>query len=226
VALGLKEDSRRNVTAYESGHLSDEQMHNLLRGARVMVFPSHYEGFGIPVVESLAYSKPVLARSIPVVRELREQLPSKENLILYGSTKDLIARLKQGFPQWQPVAAHNGATPVSWSSGTAAIGEFLYGLIDSWSFSEQLIPRLQFMRVLEDHQHELQGPLPKATVDDDDDDEKKTLRKNVDPQVIQELKTIIRDREARIADLENSLSWKITSPVRALGTLYLRIFGN
>ena len=71
VALGLEDNGRHNVTAYTSGHLTDAQMHNLLRGARVVVFPSHYEGFGIPVVESLAYSKPVLARSIPVIRELR-----------------------------------------------------------------------------------------------------------------------------------------------------------
>ena len=98
MALGLKEDARHNVTACPSGHLTDDQMHNLLGGAKVVVFPSHYEGFGIPVVESLAYSKPVLARSIPVIRDLRERLAAKDNLILYGSTKDLVARLNEGFP--------------------------------------------------------------------------------------------------------------------------------
>jgi hypothetical protein len=222
VALGLKEDSRHNVTAYASGHLTDDQMHNLLHGAKVMVFPSHYEGFGIPVVESLAYSKPVLARSIPVIRELRENLPAKDNLILYDSTKDLIARLSEGFPKWQRVSP--GAGPVSWSSGTAQIGEFLHNLLDSWSFNDHLLPRLAYMRILEDHRQELQGPLPGTTSKDTDDD--KTLRKKVDPQVVQDLQIALRDRQLRITELEHSLSWRITAPVRALGTLYLRIFGK
>ena len=228
LALGLKEDARRNVTSYTSGHLTDDQMHNLLIGAKVVVFPSHYEGFGIPVVESLAYSKPVLARSIPVIRELREKLPAKDNLILYGSTRDLVARLKEGVPRWQAVtpssgAQSNGSGPISWASGTAEIGEFLWSLFDSWSFSEQLLPRLAYMRVLEDHRHELQGPLPGAAAETEDS---KNLRKNVDPQLIQELRAGLRDREARIADLEHSLSWRITAPVRALGSLYLRMFGH
>lgn len=225
VALGLKNDARHNVTSYSSGNLTDEQMHSLLAGARVVVFPSHYEGFGLPVVESLAYGKPVLARSIPVIRELREQLPSRDNLILYGSTKDLVARLQKGFPQWQPVAAGgNGAGPVSWASGTARIGEFLWSLFDCWSMTEHLLPRLRFMRILEDHQYALQGPLPGANGASEDG--VKNLAKKIDPQALQALKTVIRDREARITDLEHSLSWRITAPVRALGTLYLKIRGS
>jgi GT2 family glycosyltransferase len=227
VALGLKEDSRHNVTAYASGHLTDEQMLNLMGGAKVVVFPSHYEGFGIPVVESLAHSKPVLARSIPVIRELREKLPSKDNLILYGSTKDLIARLNnQGFPKWQRVPMeNNGDAPVSWSSGTAQIGEFLQGLFGSWSFNGHLLPRLAYMRVLEDHQHELEGPVPAAIAGKEQDEDKK-LRKRAEPQLIQELRGAIRDREIRITELEHSLSWRITAPVRALGSIYLRMFKN
>jgi hypothetical protein len=225
VALGLKEDGRHNVTAYESGHLTDEQIHNLLRGSKLVVFPSHYEGFGIPVVESLAYGKPVLARSIPVIRELRALLPAKENLILYDSTKDMVERLNQGFPAWQPAAAQseNGG-PVSWATGTAGIGEFLWRLFDTWSFSDHLLPRLAQMKVLEDHRHELEGQVPVALSDKAPG---KTLgkdaKKKIDPQFLEGLRTTIRDRELRIAELENSLSWRITAPVRALGALYLRM---
>jgi hypothetical protein len=216
VALGLKHDARHNVTAYASGQLSDDQMHNLLRGAKVVVFPSHYEGFGIPVLESLAYSKPVLARSIPVIRDLRERLAVKDNLILYGSTKDLIARLKEGFPKWQ-YGAKETVHQISWNSGTAQIGEFLRGLFSSWSFSGQLLPRLAYMRILDDHRHELQGPLPGAVASEHDE-----LAKKVNPVAIQELKVKLRDSELRIADLEQSLSWKLTAPLRALGSLMMR----
>lgn len=228
VALGLKDEGRHNVTAYESGLLTDEQMHNLLRGAKLVVFPSHYEGFGIPVIESLAYGKPVLARAIPVIRELRELLPSRENLILYNSTKELVARLNDGFPRWQNGAAPvaNGE-PVSWASGTAEIGEFLWTLFDSWSFSEHLVPRLAYMRVLADHRYELEGPVPSALSDKESAREKeKGDRRRIDPHMVEDLKVAVRDRELRIQELENSLSWRITAPVRALGTVYLRLFGK
>ena len=221
VALGLKEDDRHNVTAYASGNLTDEQMHNLLRGARVVVFPSHYEGFGIPVVESLAYSKPVLARGIPVIRELREKLSAKENLILYGSTRELVERLKQGIPQWQEIPlGNNSAGPVSWASGTAEIGEFLRSLFDTWSFSEHLLPRLAYMRVLENYRNELEGPLPGASGKAAEDG--KGTKKVFDSSLVQELRTALRDREARVKDLENSLSWKITAPVRAIASVFMR----
>jgi len=174
------------------------------------------------VVESLAYAKPVLARSIPVVRELREKLPSKENLILYGSTRELLERLSEGFPKWQPAPEETGT--LTWKSGTAEIGEFLRGLFDQWSFADHLLPRLAFMRVLEDHQEELDGPVPTATPGSAD--EEKNLKKKVDPLLVQELRTIIRDRELRIADLENSLSWRITAPLRTFGSLYLRLSGK
>ncbi len=223
VALGVPEHSQHNVTAYQSGHLTDDQMHNLLRGAKVVVFPSHYEGFGIPVVESLAYAKPVLARSIPVIRELREKLTAKDNLILYGSTKELLARLTEGFPKWQRLPETGASNAISWNSGTAEIGEFLHKLLDTWSFTDHLLPRLAYMRVLEDHRSELDGPPPAAVAGTQDD---KNLRKNVDPQLIQELRTALSDRELRITDLENSLSWRLTAPVRALGSVYLKLRGK
>ena len=225
VALGLKDEGRHNVTAYESGLLTDDQMHNLMRGSKLVVFPSHYEGFGIPVLESLAYGKPVLARSIPVIRELRELLPAKENLILYDSTKDMVERLNQGFPAWQSSAtqSENGG-PVSWATGTAGIGEFLWRLFDTWSFSDHLLPRLAQMKVLEDHRHELEGQVPVALSDKASGKTPgKDVKKKIDPQLLEGLKTAISDRDLRIAELENSLSWRITAPVRALGALYLRM---
>jgi hypothetical protein len=221
VALGLKDETRHNVTAYQSGHLTEEQMQNLLRGAKVVVFPSHYEGFGIPVIESLANAKPVLARSIPVVRELREKLQAKDNLILYGSTKDLVARIREGFPKWQYGAKEPPANPISWDSGTAEMGDFLRGLFSSWSFTDQLLPRLAFMRILADHRHELDGPLPGVAIGTSKEDEVH-LRKKVDPREVESLRASLRDRDLQVAELKQSLSWKITAPLRALGSLFIR----
>jgi glycosyltransferase involved in cell wall biosynthesis len=51
------------------GRVSDEQLKALYSAAACFVFPSIYEGFGLPLVEALACGCPVLAADIPSLRE-------------------------------------------------------------------------------------------------------------------------------------------------------------
>lgn len=53
-----------------TGRLSDEEVAGLLRHARALIFPSLYEGFGIPPLEAMLAGCPVLASDIPPVREV------------------------------------------------------------------------------------------------------------------------------------------------------------
>lgn len=54
----------------DKGFVSDSELAELYKGAAAMVFPSLYEGFGIPLIESMACGCPVIASDIPVFREL------------------------------------------------------------------------------------------------------------------------------------------------------------
>jgi alpha-1,3-rhamnosyl/mannosyltransferase len=52
------------------GAVSEPALHALYRGAAALVYPSRYEGFGLPLVEAMASGTPVLASraaSIPEV---------------------------------------------------------------------------------------------------------------------------------------------------------------
>jgi glycosyltransferase involved in cell wall biosynthesis len=52
------------------GFVSDAELCYLYRNARLMVYPSIYEGFGIPVVEAIANGAPAIVSDIPVFREV------------------------------------------------------------------------------------------------------------------------------------------------------------
>jgi glycosyltransferase involved in cell wall biosynthesis len=52
------------------GRVGDEMLANLYRGARVFVYPSLYEGFGIPVLEAMACGVPVVTSRGGALEEL------------------------------------------------------------------------------------------------------------------------------------------------------------
>lgn len=53
-----------------TGYLDDESLQKMYRGALFSVYPSLYEGFGIPPLESMSYGCPVIASDIPALREI------------------------------------------------------------------------------------------------------------------------------------------------------------
>jgi SAM-dependent methyltransferase len=55
-----------------------------------------------------------------------------------------------------------------------------------------------------------------------DGDGENRSKKTVELREIQELKTALRVRDMQIAELKESWSWKITAPVRSLGSLFMR----
>jgi glycosyltransferase involved in cell wall biosynthesis len=52
------------------GYISEEEKDSLYHNASLFVFPSHYEGFGMPILEAMSYGIPTAVSDIPVFHEV------------------------------------------------------------------------------------------------------------------------------------------------------------
>jgi glycosyltransferase involved in cell wall biosynthesis len=98
---------RPNVLRLSAGALSHAEIGAVYRDAAVVVFPSHYEGFGIPLLNALAARKPVVIRPLPVFEEMIRQVGEDPNIHVFQTTHDLVQLLSQ---------------PIAWRDQGAAAG--------------------------------------------------------------------------------------------------------
>jgi glycosyltransferase involved in cell wall biosynthesis len=73
------------------GYLPEADLRTVVAGARLLAFPSRYEGFGLPPLEAMAAGVPVLASDLAAVREATAGLV---RLVPPGSVDDLAAALR------------------------------------------------------------------------------------------------------------------------------------
>ena len=88
-----------NLSGREVGAMTDADMGAQYRACDAVVFPSHAEGFGFPVLNALAMRRPVFVRRLPVFEELWQGLGQCPNMHFYDSTADLIGQLAE-LPRW------------------------------------------------------------------------------------------------------------------------------
>jgi len=59
----------------QTGYITDEELSHLYSQALICVQPSHYEGFGMPILEAMSYGKPVACSDIEVFHEVGRNAP-------------------------------------------------------------------------------------------------------------------------------------------------------
>jgi alpha-1,3-rhamnosyl/mannosyltransferase len=81
------------------GHVADDELARLYREASVLIFPSRYEGFGLPVLEAMASGTPVVATDDEAVREVGG------DAVLYADRADLGAAVRRALDDRPRLAA-------------------------------------------------------------------------------------------------------------------------
>lgn len=85
---------RLPATVDRLGWVSPERLRALLAGARALLFPSHYEGFGLPIVEAFALGVPVVAcrnSAIPeVAGDAAVLVPTGDRAALAGALRHVV----------------------------------------------------------------------------------------------------------------------------------------
>ncbi|HTL40302.1 MAG TPA: glycosyltransferase [Pseudolysinimonas sp.] len=97
-----------------AGRLSDAELALLLRNARALVFPSLYEGFGLPLVEAQALDCPVIASNRASIPEV-----AGEGAVYFDPTRpeDAVARVRALDPALRQRLVESGrlnVTRFSW----------------------------------------------------------------------------------------------------------------
>jgi len=127
VCLGLESHPHHMVACHTSGHLPDREIDSLYEQCSLVVFPSHYEGFGFPLLKGLAYHKPVLMRDGEMARETKQLLGNSPNIVLFRDTAELATLMAGPRPQWQSQPELRGVQ--RWADSADEIAELLTQLI-------------------------------------------------------------------------------------------------
>jgi glycosyltransferase involved in cell wall biosynthesis len=119
--LGLRD---RVVLA---GYVPERDLSSLYAAAAAVVYPSRYEGFGLPVVEGLAAGVPVAASDLPVFREVGGQQVEYFDPTDPASIANSIERAVSAGTQDSSVSEHRRAQArkFNWNTSAAIVARRL-----------------------------------------------------------------------------------------------------
>lgn len=125
--LGAVEAPTPMVSVMPSGQADGDTVHRLIATARAIVYPSFYEGFGLPVVEGLGYGRTVLVRRSPIWEEIAGQSRLPGRLLDFSdgaSLADTLGRVLAGLPVAalpRGIGLAEDASPTCWSDCAATL---------------------------------------------------------------------------------------------------------
>jgi GT2 family glycosyltransferase len=148
VVLGHKLETSDRVTTYQSGLLSAEQIDELYANAIVFIYPSHYEGFGLPLIHALAHEKPIVARRLPVFGEVIQLMGGTPNIHLADSTDELVELVASGKLEWIAADPPPDQSEMGWDRHSRELRAATERALGSVSYA-QLLERFNMLAIFD-----------------------------------------------------------------------------
>ncbi|MGE0463062.1 MAG: glycosyltransferase [Vicinamibacterales bacterium] len=150
VVFGDRDQPRTaRVRRFDSGGVDEGTVQSYYARAGVVVFPSFYEGFGLPIVQGLAYDRTVVARESPLVAELAAGYRGPGRLITFRSERslvDILGRLERGEAvDGVPLGTNPATAAWTWDSTARALLTNIAALVEACP-SPQMLERTGLSR--------------------------------------------------------------------------------
>ena len=111
----------------EKPYCSDAELVCYLQHAQALLFPSHIEGFGLPLAEALSLGTPVIASNLDVFKEIAHDIPEYidplDGLAWLAAVQDYAA--EKSPRRDQQMARMRGYRAPRWSDHFAKVDIFL-----------------------------------------------------------------------------------------------------
>lgn len=131
------EDARHRIQDLEQrglvcylGYVSEERLKQLYCESFALVFPSHYEGFGLPIVEAMSQGCPVITRRNSSLEEVGGRAA-----LYYNDTVEDLVELMLSLENSSPIYLERSglsltqAAKFDWSTTARSILEFYHSLL-------------------------------------------------------------------------------------------------
>ncbi len=143
------------VAVYKSGSLAQSEITRLYSSCRFVLYPSDYEGFGLPLMEALHFGRPVIARHSPLYQELKGLLgPIAQNMHFYRTAAELAALLDNP-PEWKEAAP---TSPMNWNATARRILSVVDNAVAAFDFSQ----RCEARAIVRDRRYPVNPPPPRG----------------------------------------------------------------
>lgn len=132
-----------NLHIIKSGDLDQDAMFRIFSEASVVVLPSFYEGFGIGLIEALGFGKAIVARNIPVTKEILSSYKQYNGINLFDTNEEMLEMIQKSAGNLSNVIGG-----VSWNDWTASFSQFIENLSRKNGIYKTLVHRARGARAL------------------------------------------------------------------------------